>query len=37
MVEDVGAYDGGAIREHLPVYDVTSGSLHVLFGHNAIE
>jgi murein DD-endopeptidase MepM/ murein hydrolase activator NlpD len=37
MVEDYGAYDGDAIREHLPVYDVTSGSLQVLFGHNAID
>ncbi len=37
MVEDYGAYDGNAVRKHLPVYDVTSGSLHVLYGHNAID
>ena len=37
MVEDYGAYDGDAVREHLPVYDVTSGSLRVLSGHNAID
>lgn len=37
MVEDYGAYDGDAIREHFPVYDVTSGSLQVLSGHNAID
>jgi len=37
MVEDYGAYDGDAVREHLPVYDVTSGSLQVLSGHNAID
>jgi murein DD-endopeptidase MepM/ murein hydrolase activator NlpD len=37
MVEDYGAYDGTAIREQLPVYDITSGALHVLAGHNAID
>jgi murein DD-endopeptidase MepM/ murein hydrolase activator NlpD len=37
MVEDYGAYDGDAVREYLPVYDVTSGSLQVLSGHNAID
>ena len=37
MVEDYGAYDGVAVRKHLPVYDITSGTLHVLSGHNAID
>lgn len=37
MIEDYGAYDGVAVREQLPVYDVTSGSLRVLYGHNAID
>ena len=37
MVEDYGAYDGVAVRKHLPVYDITTGTLHVLYGHNAID
>src|SRR5438105_5403658 len=37
MVEDYGAYDGVAVRKHLPVYDITTGSLHVLAVHNAID
>ena len=37
MVEDYGAYEGAAVREQLPVYDVTTGSLRVLYGHNAID
>jgi murein DD-endopeptidase MepM/ murein hydrolase activator NlpD len=37
MVEDYGLYNGDTIEEHLPVYDVTSGSLHLLSGHNAID
>jgi murein DD-endopeptidase MepM/ murein hydrolase activator NlpD len=37
MVEDYGAYDGVGVRKHLPVYDITSGTLHVLSGHNAID
>jgi Peptidase family M23 len=37
MVEDYGAYNGTTIRKHLPVHDVTSGSLVELFGHNAID
>lgn len=37
MVEDYGAYNGTSIREHLPVYDVTSGSLQMMSGHNAID
>jgi len=37
MVEDYGAYDGVAVREQLPVHDVTTGTLRDLFGHNAID
>ncbi|HKV31600.1 MAG TPA: M23 family metallopeptidase [Candidatus Dormibacteraeota bacterium] len=37
MVEDYGAYDGVAVREQLPVHDVTTGTLRELFGHNAID
>jgi hypothetical protein len=37
MVEDDGAYNGTTIRKHLPVHDVTSGSLVELYGHNAID
>ena len=37
MVEDYGAYNGTTIRKHLPVHDVTTGSLVELFGHNAID
>jgi murein DD-endopeptidase MepM/ murein hydrolase activator NlpD len=37
MVEDYGAYNGTSVREHLAVYDVTSGRLQVLYGHNAID
>lgn len=37
MVEDYGAYNGTTIRKHLPVHDVTTGSLAELFGHNAID
>ncbi len=37
MVEDYGAYNGTTIRKHLPVHDVTTGSLVELNGHNAID
>jgi murein DD-endopeptidase MepM/ murein hydrolase activator NlpD len=37
MIEDYGAYNGDSIREHLPVHDVTTGTLRQLFGHNAID
>jgi murein DD-endopeptidase MepM/ murein hydrolase activator NlpD len=37
MVEDYGAFNGTTIRKHLPVHDVTTGSLVELFGHNAID
>ena len=37
MVEDYGSYNGTTIRKHLPVHDVTTGSLVELFGHNAID
>jgi len=37
MVEDYGSYNGATIRKHLPVHDVTTGSLVELFGHNAID
>ena len=37
MIEDYGAYNGTSIREHLPVHDVTTGSLVELSGHNAID
>jgi len=37
MVEDYGAYNGTTIRKHLPVHDVTTGSLVELSGHNAID
>ena len=37
MVEDYGAYNGTTIRKHLPVHDVTAGSLVELSGHNAID
>src|SRR5438128_484269 len=37
MVEDYGAYNGPTIRKHLPVHDVTTGTLVELFGHNAID
>jgi murein DD-endopeptidase MepM/ murein hydrolase activator NlpD len=37
MVEDYGAYNGVSVREHLPVHDVTTGTLQELFGHNAID
>lgn len=37
MIEDYGAYNGTTIREHLPVHDVTTGSLVELSGHNAID
>ena len=37
MVEDYGAYNGTTVRKHLPVHDVTTGSLVELFGHNAID
>jgi murein DD-endopeptidase MepM/ murein hydrolase activator NlpD len=37
MVEDYGAYDGTAVREQFPVFDVTNGPLQVLSGHNAID
>ncbi len=37
IVEDYGAYDGTSVRKHLPVHDVTTGSLVELDGHNAID
>ena len=37
MVEDYGSYNGTTVRKHLPVHDVTTGSLVELFGHNAID
>jgi len=37
IVEDYGSYDSTTIREHLPVHDVTTGTLQELFGHNAID
>jgi len=37
MIEDYGSYNGVSIREQLPVHDVTTGTLHELFGHNAID
>jgi murein DD-endopeptidase MepM/ murein hydrolase activator NlpD len=37
MVEGYGSYNGTTIREHLPVHDVTTGTLQELFGHNAID
>jgi murein DD-endopeptidase MepM/ murein hydrolase activator NlpD len=37
MIEDYGAYDGVSVREQLPVHDVTTGTLHELVGHNAID
>jgi murein DD-endopeptidase MepM/ murein hydrolase activator NlpD len=37
MVEDYGAYNGTTIRKHLPVHDVTTGTLVELLGHNAID
>jgi len=37
MVEDYGAYNGTTVRKHLPVHDVTSGSMVELYGHNAID
>lgn len=37
MVEDYGSYNGTTIRKHLPVHDVTTGTLVELFGHNAID
>jgi len=37
MVEDYGAYNGTTVRKHLPVHDVTTGSLVELSGHNAID
>lgn len=37
MIEDYGAFNGGSIREHLPVHDVTTGALRELSGHNAID
>src|SRR5712691_4429699 len=36
MVEDYGAYNGTTIRKHLPVHDVTTGSLVEMYGHNEI-
>ena len=37
MIEDYGAYDGTSVRKHLPVHDVTTGSLVEMLGHNAID
>ena len=37
MIEDYGAFDGVTVREQLPVHDVTTGTLHELSGHNAID
>jgi murein DD-endopeptidase MepM/ murein hydrolase activator NlpD len=37
MVEDYGSYNGTTVRKHLPVHDVTTGTLVELFGHNAID
>src|SRR5260370_25131245 len=37
MVEGYGSYNGTTIREHLPVHDVTTGTLQDLFGHNASD
>ena len=37
MIEDYGAFNGVSIREQLPVHDVTTGTLHELSGHNAID
>jgi murein DD-endopeptidase MepM/ murein hydrolase activator NlpD len=37
MIEDYGAYDGVSVREQLPVHDITTGTLHELVGHNAID
>jgi murein DD-endopeptidase MepM/ murein hydrolase activator NlpD len=37
MIEDYGAYDGSAVREQLPVHDVTTGTLVEMRGHNAID
>jgi murein DD-endopeptidase MepM/ murein hydrolase activator NlpD len=37
MIEDYGSYNGDSIREHLPVHDVTTGTLQELSGHNAID
>ena len=37
MVEDYGAYNGTTVQKHLPVHDVTTGSLVELSGHNAID
>jgi murein DD-endopeptidase MepM/ murein hydrolase activator NlpD len=37
MIEDYGAYNATTIREHLPVHDVTTGSLVEMSGHNAID
>lgn len=37
MIEDYGAYNGTAIRQQLPVHDVTSGLLVEMSGHNAID
>jgi murein DD-endopeptidase MepM/ murein hydrolase activator NlpD len=37
MIEDYGAYNGTTIREHLPVHDVTTGTLVEQSGHNAID
>ena len=37
MVEDYGAYNGTTVRKHLPVHDVTTGSMVELYGHNAID
>lgn len=37
MIEDYGAYNGTSVREHLPVHDVTSGTMVEMSGHNAID
>lgn len=37
MIEDYGAYNGTTVREHLPVHDVTSGTMVEMSGHNAID
>ena len=37
MIEDYGAYNGTTVREHLPVHDVTSGTMVEMTGHNAID
>ena len=37
MVEDYGSFNGTTVRKHLPVHDVTTGTLVELYGHNAID